>query len=301
MMIDTNYTSLAEVDENIRHYYAEDTREHVVGYSEPNEEGESSATIETYTAVVLNQPDKVTYQDVEQRRNERKSWESVIKPELERAIAWEEFNVNHNQYLDWLDALALWEKEQPTEPVWNEEKQEYIETVIPAPERPVVDMSYRRKVYGVEILAHNIAYETHLGTYTEHVDDNALIIKMVPDTEPKPNADIAAYHADLAIQTRKSATFSDIEYNGKLLQMGQGKDGLFGIDNFNKRIAAVAANPDKAQESIDWIAKSNEIVSLTYEDVRKIVNAFYDREQAIFTVYNQWRSGDRLTPFKVTI
>ncbi|WP_172565586.1 hypothetical protein [Vibrio navarrensis] len=265
MMIDTNYASLAEVDENIRHYYSEDTRERVVGYAEPNEEGESSPIVEPYTVVVLNQPDKVTYQDVEQRRSERKSWESVIKPELERAIAWEEFNVNHNQYLNWLDALALWEKEQPTEPVWNEEQQEYIEAVIPAPERPLVDVAKQ------EDFTHDLM------------------------------RDIAAYHADLAIQTRKSATFSDIEYHGKLYQMGQGKDGLFGIDNFNKRIAAVAANPDKAQESIDWIAKSNEIVSLTYEDVRAIVNAFYDREQAIFTAYNQWRSGDRLTPFKVTI
>ncbi|EOW9224945.1 hypothetical protein ACN26P_003477 [Vibrio cholerae] len=261
MKIDTNYKSLAEVDENIRRYYEEENRERVTGYSEPNEEGVSTPIVEPYTVVVLNQPDEVTYDDVLLRKSERKSWEEVVKPELERAFAWEEFKVNHNQYLDWLDALASWEKEQPTEMVWDEDSGGFVEQVAAAPTRPTVDTEKQAKF------------------------EEELI------------ASIAGYHAEIAIHSRKAATLRDIEYQGHLFQMGGGKDGLLGIDNFNRRIAAIAADPSKEQEVIYWITKSNEAVPITYEDVRNIVNVFYDREQAIFAAYTQWRNGDKLSEF----
>ncbi|EOA3782593.1 hypothetical protein ACH0R5_000620 [Vibrio vulnificus] len=297
MIIDTDYTSLSVIDENIRHYYSKDVRERVVGYTEPNEEGESSPIVESYTVIVLNQPDKVTYQDVEQRRSERKPWDLVVKPELERAIAWEEFCVNHNQYLDWKDALAFWEKEQPTEPVWDEGSGEYIDQVVSRPVRPLVDLSNRRSVYELKVEEYHADYEFFLGTYTDLYRDDLLVVIRVPDTQPKSDADIAEYHAELAIKTRFSAVYANIEYNGQLYQMGQGKDGIYGIDNFKNVLTSIVIDPSKEGETVHWITASNEFEPLSYSDIKAIIGSFNERQQRIFVEYSAWRKGDRLSLF----
>ncbi len=297
MIIDTDYTSLSVVDENIRHHYSKDVRERVIGYTEPNEEGESSPIVESYTVIVLNQPDKVTYQDVEQRRSERKPWDLVVKPELERAIAWEEFKVNHNQYLDWLDALALWEKEQPTERVWDEGSGEYIDQVVSRPVRPSVDLSNRRSVYELQVEEYQADYEHFLGTYTDLYRDDLLVVIRVPDTEPKSDSDIADYHAELAIKTRFNAVYADIEYNGHCYQMGQGKDGIYGIDNFKNVLTSIAIDPSKEGESVYWITASNEVEPLSYSDIKAIIGSFNERQRRIFVEYSAWRKGDRLSLF----
>lgn len=295
--IDTNYTSLDEIDENIRSYYSEDVRTRITGYTEPDEAGESQPITEQYTIIVLNQPDTVTYADVDQRRGERKSWESVVKPELVRAIEWEEFNVHHHQYLDWKDRYATWEVEQPIQSVWDEATQTYIDEVVPAPEQPVIDMANRQAVYQVVTTDYDSNYAVFTGAYDEAHDDEALTLTRTPVVTAKPDSEIGAYHSALAIKARLSAVYGVIEHNGAEFDIDAGKDGIRGIDNFRSVIDEVLINPDAESTIVNWIAADNAVVPLTYEDVKSIVSKFNARQQAVFEQYAIWRAGDKLSPF----
>lgn len=300
MIIDTNYTSLSVIDENIRHYYSKDVRERVIGYPGPNEEGESSPIVESYPVVVLNQPDKVAYQDVEQRRSERKPWDPVVKSELERAIAWEDFCVNHDQYLDWLDALANWRTEKPTYQEWDPIKQSMVTKPTPQPERPVIDLSIRRAHYEREVLDTDLTYFDLTGAESIVWDDVNLIAKVTLESTPKPDSEVANYHKDVAHLSKSEAIHSDLEYSGKKYQMGRAKDGTLGVDSLKNKLVMGMLEPQALSQGIDWITSSNEVVSITGDDIKAILLEFTKREQSIVEQYNHWRSGNMLTPFTPT-
>lgn len=202
MIIDTTYNSLAEIDNEVVRFYSEDARKRVLGYTE---EEPIEPIYEEYIVIVLNQPDEVPYSNVDQRRGERKPWIPTVKVELERAIAWEDFDVNHNQYLQWLEDLAKWEEEQPTEPVWDEELQEYVETLIPAPERPVINPTVRQEYYDEVYVDvdETLAY-VHEGASTVY-DDELLIKTITPNHTPKTEEEIKAWEVENYISLRKVA------------------------------------------------------------------------------------------------
>lgn len=302
-MIETNYNSLSEIDEAIKHYYSEVIEEKVIGYETDAVDENGMPTgipiKEVTVKVVLNQPDQVTYQDVMQRRGERKSWESVVKDELRRAIKWEEFDVNHNQYLEWKEAYKAWEAEQPTEEVFDEDTQEYIEKVVDAPVKPEVTLDARREVYEVITESFDANYEVSTGENTESFDDELFARVITPVTQTKSDNEIMAYHSSLAIQERYDAVYAPINHNENAFQVGKGKDGIYGIDNFKGKLIAALANPELENQVFDWIDEDNNIVTLTLADVRVIVAEFDARQQKVMDSYNAWRISKVMLPFFV--
>lgn len=160
--IDTEYTSLSEIDPEITPFYSEDVRTRITGYTEPDEDGISEPIIEEYTVIVLNKPDEVTYEYVESRRGRRLPKE-VIDQAITDAIAWEDFAVNHDGYLDWLnrptperarseDGTYVSDDPDTTEnEAWVDG---FTQEDYDAQERPVINMANRRDVYHSLVQSH---------------------------------------------------------------------------------------------------------------------------------------------------
>ena len=180
-MIDTEYQSLNDIDPEIVRFYSEDVRTRVTGHTD--DEVPEPIT-EEYTVIVLNKPDEVTYEYVESRRG-RNFPESVVKSFIPSAIAWEDFEVNHNGYLAWLDAVAVWESEQPMVQDGVTETGEPNMVLAPQPERPTVDMENRRAVYErIDDTSSNVEYTVLTDEYAELTDDALFTVTRVYLSEP---------------------------------------------------------------------------------------------------------------------
>lgn len=282
--IDTEYKSLSEIDPEIVRFYSEDVRTRVTGHTEPDEEGNTSPITKEYVVIVLNQPDKVSYDYVESRRG-RRLGEDAAKVALVQAITWEDFAVNHNGYLAWQEEYLAWEMEKPTELIGEEE------VLVPAPERPVIDMADRRAVY--ETLSQS--YDTNLFHHTEEIveyDDAAFTATAIPVLIDNDPADVAAYHAALAKVARDEALTSNIEVFGVMWQVR-----LKDRDNINEAINKGIRNQLSGSETRYWILADNSIRETTLEELGQIMDAYTARMDDIYFQYGTWRSGDQLTPF----
>ncbi len=185
--IDTEYQALSDIDPEIVRFYSEDIRTRVVGYTE----GEMPEPItEEYTVIVLNQPDEVTYEYVQSRRDRRFS-EEVVKSYIPSAILREDFKVNHIDYLAWLEELAIWQTEQPMTQEGVTEEGEPNRVLTPEPVRPVIDMAIRRSVYElVEDVSSNVEYTVLTDRYTEVTDDVLFTVTRVFISEPFTDAQV---------------------------------------------------------------------------------------------------------------
>ncbi|HCE4761511.1 DUF4376 domain-containing protein [Vibrio parahaemolyticus] len=282
MIIDTDYTALTDIDENIRHYYAEDIRERVIGYTEGEE---PSPITEQYTVIVLNKPEEITFHDVNQRRGERKSWEQVVKPELERAIAWEDFQVNHDQYLQWLVDVENFVPE-----ITIGEDGEEVATLPPA--RPVIDMQNCRAVYEVIEVPYDANYYTHNGEYDYLVNDEEFTVTKTPVVERKPDNVIAEFHRNKAQALRDEIKLSNIFIHGYEFQVRQ-----VDRNNMDETLWYAERNNMLDKETV-WIAANNEPVRLTYNQIQQIKDAYAIRLEKLFNQYATWTEGDMQTPFE---
>ncbi|EHU0328744.1 TPA: hypothetical protein I7180_17685 [Vibrio vulnificus] len=283
MIIDTDYTSLSVVDENIRHYYSKDVRERVIGYTEPNEEGESSPIVESYTVIVLNQPDKVTYQDVEQRRSERKPWD-VVRTELQRAIEWEEFYYSHDLYLQWVVDYSQWQG-KPGE----------VNELEPEPAKPEIDLSVRRAFYQTEEARDDERYFIVANHYDETYDDEALMVLRTYHSSPRSQEEVAAFHEELAKCYRDQLIESNIEVHGVMWQVDVTRDE----PRIRRAIATATSESIDAETTVDWILADNTVRATTRRDLEQVLAVKSMREQLIFQKYREWRAGDKLETFSL--
>ena len=192
--MDTNYTSLSEIDPEIVRFYHEEERQVVLDYDEVNEQ----PVVETVTVIVLDKPDKVPYSAVDQRRGERKP-DDVVVATLEQAIEWEDFYINHDRYLMWQKDMVQWEEDQQYETVYPDGEEDGVGILqrVPAPERPVIDMANRRAVYFEErnTIDANLFYP--LDEYDIVYDDDSYTRHVIQHRKPKPTEEVDAYYAKL--------------------------------------------------------------------------------------------------------
>ncbi|ALR15277.1 hypothetical protein [Vibrio natriegens] len=113
-----------------------------------------------------------------------------------------------------------------------------------------------------------------------------------------PNPSVAEYYESLSQQTRFEAEFDLLPFGEVYIQTGMGKDGIRGIDRLKGVMSEVSINPEKANDTINWIAADNSVIELTYQDVTSLISAFNTRQQLLFNQYAQWRAGDKQVPFK---
>ncbi|HHC6784300.1 TPA: hypothetical protein ACN38F_000844 [Vibrio parahaemolyticus] len=246
---------------------------------------EPSPITEQYTVIVLNKPEEITFHDVNQRRGERKSWEQVVKPELERAIAWEDFQVNHDQYLQWLVDVENFVPE-----ITIGEDGEEVATLPPA--RPVIDMQNRRAVYEVIEVPYDANYYTHNGEYDYLVNDEEFTVTKTPVVERKPDNVIAEFHRNKAQALRDEIKLSNIFIHGYEFQVRQ-----VDRNNMDETLWYAERNNMLDKETV-WIAANNEPVRLTYNQIQQIKDAYAIRLEKLFNQYATWTEGDMQTPFE---
>ncbi|HCE3688314.1 TPA: hypothetical protein NG663_003181 [Vibrio parahaemolyticus] len=113
-----------------------------------------------------------------------------------------------------------------------------------------------------------------------------------------PNPSVAEYYESLSQQTRFNAEFDVLPFGEVHIQTGVGKDGIRGIDRLKGVMSEVSINPEKADDTINWIAADNSVVEMSYQDVTALISAFNTRQQQLFNQYAQWRAGDKQTAFE---
>lgn len=290
--IDTDYTSLDQLDPEIVRFYEEEVRERVVGYTDPDNKDFSTPITESYTVVVLSKPEEVSFDYVESRRG-RRLGEDVAKAALVKAIAWNDFVVNHDEYLSWKDDHEQWEVDQPTELIGEDE------VLLPEPERPVVDISDQRAVYEKVTRPFDTTLFNQEGFTVEYNDESFYQIT-IPTIVSKPTEEIASYHSELAVATRHNAVYAPLPFGDNFIDVGRGKDGVLGIDNVKDTIAGYAAGMTGIG-SVMWIMTDNSVEELTIDDLNQVIVDFNTRKQLVFMEYSQWREGDRLTKFEVAV
>ena len=299
--IDTEYTSLSQVSSEIQRFYEEETRTRVTGYTEPDAEGNSAPITEEYIVVVLNKPDEVSFEYVESRRG-RRLGEDVAKAALVQAIEWNDFAVNHDGYLAWLDAYATWEAERPTEVVDNEEDESEFELAQRdwlgrQPVRPVVDLADQRAVYEKVTQPYDSTLFNQIGS-TVVYNDKSFVAMTEPALTTKPDDEVSTYHSELAINTRYSAIYAPLAVGDSFIDIGRGKDGVLGIDNVKDTIAGYNAGMTDL-DSVMWIMTDNSVMELNIHDLQQVIIDFNTRKQVTFMAYGQWRESDRLSPFAI--
>ncbi len=287
IMFDTNYQSLADIDPEIVRFYAEDTRQRVIGWDEDKEE----QIKESYTVIVLVKPEVVFYHDVEQRRSERKPFD-VVRDEIERAIAWEDFDINHDKYLLWKYDFATWQTEQPHEDVWDEEAGEFVSKLVDGPERPQIDESKRVECYEKITEQFDANLCDFSGEYSESVNHEERTVTRIPVVTSKPSNEIAVYHRKLAVEHREKIKFSDIFVHGHYFQVCKNA-----LHNMNETLS-YAERHGALNQSTTWITANNEVVTLTYHQIQTIKDAYVMRMDDLFSQFKAWSEGGMQQPFK---
>lgn len=299
-MIDTNYKSLEEIDSEIRRFYSEDIRTRIIGYTEPDDNEIASPIKENYTVIVLNRPEKVTYDYVASRIG-RRFGRDVINAALQKAIGWEDFEVNHDKYSSWLGDYLKWGEEKPTEEVVKPDGDiEYVS--IPAPVKPSIDLANRRAHYEVIEHKEDSGYYNIGSEYKDTHDDELLVTTRVFTYTKRSEQAIADQHQIEALPTRYAGVYSvlpiTLESGVKTgIDVGRGKDGVLGIDNIKDTILhlQLVDNPG----TVFWIMSDNSVAELTSKDLRNALVAFNTRKQQVFKGYSEWRSGDKQVAFKL--
>ncbi|QGH49243.1 DUF4376 domain-containing protein [Vibrio owensii] len=286
MMIDTDYTSLTEIDPEIVRFYSEDWRETIAFDIEGNEVGRTP-----YLVIVLNKPEPVTFDDVAQRRAERKPWESVVKPELERAIEWEDFSVNHDQYLIWQDELALWQHDRPHVEVVDDDGEVSLELAEP-PVRPAINIDDRRKVYESIVIECDPATEIPTDEFEIEYDDTELIVTNERVSIKKPANQIADYYRSQAVVYREAVKLSNILVNGHYYQVGKADR-----DNMNETIS-YAERQGMMDQTTTWITADNDFVTMTFSELQEIKDAYTMRMERLFVQFKEWAATGMQTPFE---
>lgn len=286
MMIDTDYTSLSEIDPEIVRFYSEDWRETIEFDIEGNEVGRTPCLV-----IVLNKPEPVTFDDVAQRRAERKPWESVVKLELERAIEWEDFSVNHDQYLIWQDELALWQHDRPHVKVVGDDGEVSLELAEP-PVRPAISIDDRRKVYESIVIECDPATEIPTGEFEIEYDDNEFTVIKKRIGDKKPANEIASYYRALAVVHREEVKLSDVLVNGNYYQVG-----IADRDNMDETLS-FAGRHGMMDQKTTWITADNRFVSMTYSELQLIKDAYTLRMERLFVQFTEWAATGMQTPFE---
>lgn len=292
-MIDTEYESLNQIDPDIVQFYSEDVRTRVTGYAEPDEDGISEPITEEYTVIILNKPDEVTYDFVASRRA-RRLGEEVAKTALAQAIEWEEFDVNHNGYLNWIEEHQEWALVEPKLGDYPDQEsfdRAHTLWVESEPVRPVVTLDARREVYEKIVQPYNS--NTHYSEESDIIyDDIAYVATEVPILLDLPEDTIAAYHDDLAKAHVEEVLNSDLEVFGVEFQVR-----LVDRDKINEAINLGARNnlPDDTYRY--WILADNSVRKTTLGELKQVMDAYTVRMDDLYLQYGTWRAGDKLTPF----
>jgi hypothetical protein len=287
--IDTDYKSLDEINPEIVRFYSEDLRTRIIGYTDDDE---PKPITEEYTVIVLNKPDIVPYGFVESRIA-RRFGRDVINSALVSAIEWEDFDVNHDQYIKWKIAYKLWEEIQPTKPV--EDGEAGTPVVVPAPVRPVIDMSNRREYYEKITTDFDVNLFVKTGIENNYDDENLKNV-VVNILERRPDGEISDYHSEIAIGTRFDCVYAPVMTQHGLIDVGEGKDGVFGIENVRDALSAYSVGMGGV-DVVMWIMTDNSVAELTIGDLKSVIVDFNTRKQVIFMGYGQWRETDRQLPF----
>ena len=109
--------------------------------------------------------------------------------------------------------------------------------------------------------------------------------------------ELGQYEAQ-AIKTRYKHIYSPLAIGKGVLDVGVGKDGVFGIDNLKDTLVAVDLGLD-ASSGVNWIMADNSVQVLMIEDIQEAIRNFNLRKQEVFEAYGAWRAGDKLTPFSM--
>lgn len=298
--LDTDYASLSDIDSEIVRFYSEDARTRVIGRTEPDEDGNSDLVTESYIVVVLNKPNEVTYDYVESRRG-RRLGDDIIRNALVDAITWEDFAVNHDGYIQWLEDLERWQGEEPQ----DFEYEDSVEYELAhrnwtefEPQRPVIDFANRRAVYFEEVEQVDLTLSVISGDPTITYDDETFVKHIKPTTSPKPKEEIAAINGKAAIVARHEAIYSNLPTVKGDIDVGQGKDGIYGISNIMSAISAYNTGMMGPVLEVNWIMSDNSVVTLTIEELNQISADFSLRKQQVFNAYGEWRASDMQTPFQ---
>lgn len=300
MKIDTNYASLSDIDSEVVRFYSEDVRTRIVGHTEPDEEGNSDPITESYVVVVLNKLNEVTYDYVESRRGRRLS-DDIVRSALVDAIAWEDFAVNHDGYIQWLEDLERWQGEEPQGVGYDDSDifaGEHRAWFDRKPQRPVIDVANRRAVYFEDVEQIDLTLSVISGEPTITYDDETFVKHIKPTTSTKPKEEIAAINGKAAIVTRHEAIYSNLPTAKGDIDVGQGKDGIYGISNIMSAISAYNTGMMGPVLEVNWIMSDNSVVTLTIEELNQISADFSLRKQQVFNAYGEWRASDMQTPFK---
>lgn len=261
--IDTEYTSLNQIDPEIARFYSEDVRTRITGHTEVAEGEVSEPITEEYTVIVLNKPDEVMYEYAESRRGRRLPKE-VIDQAITDAIAWEDFAVNHDGYLNWLEEYRTWEIEQPTELVDGEE------VVIAAPERPVINMDDRRAVYHEVHETHERDQWCQPSSFTEVIDDDTYTITTKSDGAH--DDDWAAFLANPSPEYVKHLKLKGIEFEGVMCSAT--KTDYWGL--------GVAFETIKAGLSTNWNFENGNTLLLTPDNIDEFKAAWLPFRMSFF-------------------
>lgn len=296
----TDYKSLYEVPSAVAQFYTEETRERIVGHTEPDEHGSCDPITESYIVVFLNKPNEVTYDYVESRCGRRLS-DDIIRSTLVDAITWEDFAVNHDGYIQWLEDLERWKGEEPQGADYDDSDVfagEHRAWFDRKPQRPVIDMANRRAVYFEEVEQVDLTLSVISGEPTITYDEETFVKHIKPTTSPKPKEEIAEINGKAAIVTRHETIYSNLPTVKGDIDVGQGKDGIYGISNIMSAISAYNTGMMGPVLEVNWIMSDNSVVTLTIEELNQISADFSLRKQQVFNAYGEWRAGDMQTPFK---
>lgn len=117
------------------------------------------------------------------------------------------------------------------------------------------------------------------------------------------NAKLREYNANTAISTRYEAVYAILPITlvsaiESTIDVGQGKDGVYGIDNIKDAVTAYNVGMTSTG-TVLWIMADNSVQELTLVDLNQVIIDFNERKQNVFNAYSTWRNGDTLTPFVV--
>lgn len=291
--VDTEYKSLSEVPSAVVQFYEEETRERIVGHTEPDEDGNSEPIKESYIVVVLNKPNTVLYSFVESRIGRRHPKEAV-KAALVDAIAWEEFYYNHDLVFKHQEDLEQWQSEEPQAADYDDSDifaGEHRAWFDRKPELPVIDMAVRREYYELTTIQFDTNVYISLGTTTVY-DDVALTGEIVDHIERKSPEKVAAYYREHAKHLREDMKLENIFVHGHYFQVRQ-EDR----NNMDETIA-FAKRHDRMDDATEWITVGNNPITLTYHQIEAIKDAYVLRMAELFKQYSTWCTGDMQNPFE---
>jgi len=93
---------------------------------------------------------------------------------------------------------------------------------------------------------------------------------------------------------RDSAIESDIEVNGLTFQVGRAAR-----DNINEAINKCIRTGLPETESSNWIMADNSVATVTFADLKTVMNGYATRMADIYQQYALWRAGDKKQAFSL--